>query len=277
MDEQIVAIYVMVSELLQAIRHDDDEQCHMSDAEVMTTAIVAVCFLGGNYEAARRLLAEPRYMPKMLSKSRFNRRLHRVKSLFLRLFALLGEHWKALNADAIYIIDTFPVAACDNYRIDRCRLYQGEAYRGYLASKKRYFYGLKIHLLVTKDGQPVELFLTPGADSDVACLDLFDLDLPDGSEVYADRIYNDYLLEDVINETGTLGFTPLRKKNSKRPLPPWRRSWISSHRKRIETTGSLLEQRLPKHIHAVTALGFELKVVLFILALSLDFVLKVAT
>jgi hypothetical protein len=39
----------------------------------------------------------------------------------------------------------------------------------------------------------------------------------------------------------------------------------------------LFEQRLPKHIHAVTALGFELKVVLFVLALSFDFVFKVAT
>ena len=277
MDEQIVAIYVMVDELLQSIRHYEDEQCRMSDAEVMTTAIVAVFFFGGNYEAARRLLAEPQYIPRMLGKSRFNRRLNRVKSLFLRLFALLGEHWKALNAESIYIIDTFPVAACDNYRIDCCRLYRGEAYRGYIASKKRYFYGLKIHLLITKAGQPVELFLTPGADSDVACLDLFDFDLPDGAEVYADRIYNDYLLEDVINETNSVRFDPLRKKNSKRPHPPWRRAWISYHRKRIETTGSLFEQRLPKHIHAVTPLGFELKVVLFILALSFDFVFKVAT
>ena len=277
MDEQIVAIFVIVSELLQAIDHQEDRQCQMSDAEVMTTALVAALCFGGNYEAARKLLAGPRYIPDMLSKSRFNRRLHRVKPLFLRLFALLGEHWKALNADSIYIIDTFPVVACDNYRIRRCRLYQGEAYRGYVASKKKYFYGLKIHLLVTKGGQPVELFLTSGADSDVACLDLFDFDLPDGSEIFADRIYNDYLLEDVINETGTIRFEPLRKKNSKRPQPPWRRYWISLHRKQIETTGSLLEQRLPKHIHAVTAIGFELKVVLFVLALSLDFVLKVAT
>jgi hypothetical protein len=277
MDQQIVAIFVIVSELLQAIHHQEDKQCRMSNAEVMTTALVATLFFGGNYEAARHLLAERRYMPDMLSKSRFNRRLHRIKPLFLRLFALLGEHWKALNADSIYIIDTFPVAACDNYCIRRARLYQGEGYRGYIASKKKYFYGLKIHLLVTKGGQPVELFLTPGTASDVACLDLFDFDLPDGSEVYADRIYNDYLLEDVINETGAIRFAPLRKKKSKRPHPPWYHYWISLHRKQIETTGSLLERRLPKHIHAVTAVGFELKVVLFILALSLDFAFKVAT
>lgn len=276
MDDKIVAIYTLVSDFLMAIHHDEDPQCRMSDAEVMTTAIVAALFFAGNYESARRLLAEPRYMPTMLSKSRFNRRLHRVKALFLSLFSLLGEHWKGLNTDSLYAIDTFPVAVCDNYRIRRCRLYQGEAYRGFIASKKRYFYGLKIHLVVTQDGQPVEFFLTPGADNDVECLDLFDFDLPPGSEVYADRIYTNYLLEDVLNEAD-IQFKPLRKKNLTRQWEPWERYWIHLHRKMIETAGSLIERLLPKSIHAVTGVGFELKVSLFILAMSFNHVFKVAT
>jgi hypothetical protein len=43
-----------------------------------------------------------------------------------------------------------------------------------------------------------------------------------------------------------------------------------TYRKRIETKGSNLEKRLPSSIHAVTAEGFELKVFLFVLALSFD-------
>lgn len=276
MDDKIVAIYTIVSDLLMAIHHYEDPQRQMSDAEVMTTAIVAALFFAGNYESARSLLAEPRYSPAMLSKSRFNRRLHRVKGQFLSLFSLLGEHWKELNSDSLYAIDTFPVAVCDNYRIKRCHLYQGEAYRGFIASKKRYFYGLKIHLVVTKDDQPVEFFLTPGADSDVECLDLFDFDLPPGSEVYADRIYTNYVLEDVLNEADIL-FKPLRKKNLTRQWEPWEQYWIHLHRKMIETSGSLIERILPKSIHAVTSVGFELKVSLFILAMSFGHVFKVAT
>jgi hypothetical protein len=42
-------------------------------------------------------------------------------------------------------------------------------------------------------------------------------------------------------------------------------------RKIVETTGSMLERLLPKSIHAVTAKGFELKVGLFVLATSLNF------
>jgi len=41
----------------------------------------------------------------------------------------------------------------------------------------------------------------------------------------------------------------------------------------VETAGSLIERRLPKHIHAVTPAGFELKIALFVLALSLSHLL----
>jgi len=39
----------------------------------------------------------------------------------------------------------------------------------------------------------------------------------------------------------------------------------------IIKSGSLIERLLPKSIHAVTAKGFELKVALFVLACSINF------
>ena len=62
----------------------------------------------------------------------------------------------------------------------------------------------------------------------------------------------------------------MRKHNSKRPFPPWMRYLQAHFRKAVETTGSLLERLLPKSIHTVTAEGFELKLVLFVLALSIS-------
>src|SRR5438132_11676409 len=50
--------------------------------------------------------------------------------------------------------DSLPIAVCDNIRIRRSKIYTDEKFRGYTASKKRYLYGLKIHLMVTHDGQP---------------------------------------------------------------------------------------------------------------------------
>ncbi len=158
------------------------------------------------------------------------------------------------------MIDTFPIPVCDNpkgslwdYRIPRAKVYHDEQYRAYHASKKRYFYGLKLHLLVTHGGQPVEFFLTPGSYSDVKGLRDFEFNLPEGSEIYADKAYTDYEVEDVLEDVH-LHFLPMRKSNSKRPAPPWLCYLQARYRKIIETTGSLLERLLPRSIHGVTPL-----------------------
>ena len=273
MDTQIVAIYCLSDDMLKALNHANDRQCQITDAEVMTIAITAALYFGGNLEKARSHLEESGYIPNVLSKSRFNRRWHRIADLFLTLFNLLGETWKQLNTNSIYVIDSFPIAACDNYRIQRCHLYHQEAFRGYQASKQRYFYGLKIHLMITETGQPIEFFLTPGGYSDTSALKLYNFDLPEGSQLTGDKAYNDYDVEDVINQAG-ISFIPLRKKNSTRPIPPWVHYLRFSYRKLIETTGSLIEQLLPKHIHAVTSKGFELKVALFVLACSINYLFR---
>ena len=276
MDTQIVIVYCICEDILKAIHHYEDPQCQMSDAEVLTTAIVAMQWFGGNFERARVLLKQPQYIPKMLSKSRFNRRLHRIQHLIQILFGFLGELWKEHNVEMRYIIDTFPVAVCDNYRIPRAKIYREEAYRGYIASKKRYFYGLKVHLLATQDGHPVEFLLSPGSFFDGVGLYGFDFDLPEGAQVIGDKAYNNYAVEDLMAVAG-IQLRPFRKKNSKRPVPPWVAYLQFHYRKMIETTGSLLTNLLPKKIHATSASGFELKIVLFVLACSLNYLFKVAT
>ena len=275
MDTQIVAIYCICDDILKGMKHYEDKQRQMSDAEVMTTSIVAGLFFSGNMEKSRIFLQEHGYIPKMLEKNRFNRRQHKIAELFLVVFDLLGDFWKQWNEKSVYVIDSFPVSACDNYRIQRCHLYEGEDWRGYQASKRRYFYGLKIHLMVTEQGRPVEFFLTPGSWSDTRALKMYNFDLPEGSLVTGDKAYTDYAFEDLLDEAH-LDLQPLRKKNSKRPVPPWINYLMSCYRKIIETTGSLMEQLLPKHIHAVTPQGFELKVAIFVLATSFNF-MNVAT
>jgi hypothetical protein len=269
MDSQIILVYCLCDDLLKVLNHREDPQCQLGDAEVMTIGLVAALYFGGNFNLARCMLQEQQYIPQMIGKSRLSRRLHRIKPLYLTLFQVLSEHWKARNKAAVYLLDTLPIAACDNIRIRRAKLYQGEVYRGYIASKRRYFYGLKVHLVVTPASEPVEFFLTTGSTSDIEVLDCFDFDLPSGSTIIGDKAYNDYELEDVLKEAD-LHLLPMRKSNSKRPLPPWTCYLQAHYRKAVETAGSLLERLLPKSIHAVTPLGFELKVMLFVLAVSIQ-------
>ena len=83
MDDKIIATFCLCDDLLKAIHHREDAQCQMNDAEIMTTAFVASLFFRGNQESARTMLKQHGSIPQMLSKSRWNRRLHRRKELFI--------------------------------------------------------------------------------------------------------------------------------------------------------------------------------------------------
>ena len=122
--------------------------------------------------------------------------------------------------------------------------------------------------MVTETGEIVEVFFTPGRWNDVQGLRSYRFDLPEGSKVYADKAYCSYGVEDALQEAG-ISLKPARKKNSKRQYPPWEVYLQQLTRKRVEVTISLIEQLFPKSIHAVSAAGFELKVLLFVIATSI--------
>src|SRR5262249_5531477 len=88
--------------------------------------------------------------------------------------------------------------------------------------------------------------------------------------IYADKAYNDYEIEDVLKEVDHITLLPMRKKNSKRALPPEVSFVQHYYRKMVETAGSLIAQLLPKSIHAVTSQGFELNVALFAIDFRLN-------
>jgi hypothetical protein len=198
-DDTIITIYCLCEDFLKAInRFDDDPQVRLTTAEVMTVPLVAATFFGANIDKTCRFLHEYGYMPKMISKGRFNHRLHAIDPvLWQALFSLLAEFFKRGNSDQTYAVDSFPVVVvCDNIRIRRCRLYplekHGGAFRGYISSKRRYFYGLRVHLVVTGEGKPVEFSLVAGSEADVKVFKDLNLDLPEVSIICADKAYTDY-------------------------------------------------------------------------------------
>lgn len=270
MIDHTVALYCIVDDLLKAVSHTDDTRCEMSDAEVITAALVAAFNFGGNVERSRSFLQETGLVPRMLSRSRLNRRLHRVAGLVNSLFHQLGMVLKEASVSTKYLLDSFPVALCDNMRISRCRLVKDKEFRGYIASKRRYFYGVRVQVVTTEEGVPVELAFLPGAASDVRGLGVLPLELPEGSQLFMDSGYTDYAIEDAASEMDGIEFAPSRKSNSKRRDNCWRSYYKQLMRKRIETVFSQVASLLPKQIHAVTLDGFLLKVSMFVIAFALD-------
>lgn len=206
----------------------------------------------------------------MLEKSAFNRRLHRLATTLSVLFYYLADFFKTLNLSSEYLIDSFPVAVCDNIRISRSRLVEGEPYRGVIASKRRFFFGFRVQLVTTHNKQPVQFFILPGSYVDVTALQMMHLALPAGSEVFGDAGYTDYEQEEFYAECEQINLRIQRKSNSKRPDQGWEASYKKSVRQRIEQVFSHITMRFPKTIHAVTEAGFLIKIVLFLLAYALE-------
>ncbi|MDF5726044.1 MAG: IS982 family transposase [Rhizonema sp. PD37] len=169
-----------------------------------------------------------------------------------------------------YLLDSFPVPMCDNIRIFHVKLIHSQEYRGYIASKKRYFYGVRVQLLTTKSGIPVEFVFLPGSANDVRALNALPLNLPPGSEVYTDSAYTDYTVEDDLKDSNQISLKVMRKKNSKRQDPPWEQYIKQSTRHYIETVFSSITYVFPKSIHAVTYEGFLFKLQAFIFSFTLQ-------
>lgn len=269
MVNKTVAIYVFFDDILKSMNYKEPESRKTSDAEIITVVLIAAQYFAGNIEKSLCFVRSTGLMPCMLSKSRFNRRLHKIGELLSELFFYVGQAVKELNISTTYLIDSFPVSVCQNIRIINSRIVQGKEYRGYCASKRSYFYGFKVHVIVTSNGIPVEFTFTTGNKHDLDGLKQLPVNLPDGSELLADCAYTDYSLEDMLNHDG-VRLLAARKNNSKHQHNPCTEYLISIGRKQVETAFSDIAKYMPKKIHAVTNNGFLIKLIMFIWAYTFD-------
>ena len=269
MTDYTIAIYCFMDDYLKISQTNLDTRRKVSDAEVLTVAVLSAQYFYGNQHTAYQYMRQHHGTAK-LDKSNFNRHLHRLSQVLISIFIALGQTLKQLNTESRYLIDSFPVAVCKNIRIKRCKLLKNEAYRGYNASKRQFFYGFKVQVVTTEDGTPVDYYITAGSIHDNTALQAMSIELPQGSELYADSAYLNYEVEDLYEECEQIRLLVERKSNSKRQDSTAMRFLKKYYRKRIETTFSEITAHFPARIHAVTPQGFLLKIILFIFAFTFN-------
>ena len=82
--------------------------------------------------------------------------------------------------------------------------------------------GLRVHLVISEAGEPVECSLAAGSEVDIKVFENLNTDLPEGSTMLADKGYPDYDHENLLGEVG-LHLKAQRKKYLKRPMSAWGR------------------------------------------------------
>ena len=268
--DKIISIFCLIDDILQGINHVEDVRRQVSDSEIILTAIVSSTSFYGNHSSAIKFMKQYGFIPNMLDKSRFNRRLHKIGKLLYELFEIVSSYYKDLCCELHYIIDSFPVAVCNNMRIANCKILKDQKWRGFTASMRNYFYGVKVQLLTTKDGIPIAFHFTPGKTGDAKALGKMIDKLPAEASIYGDSAYTDYGLEDIALERKCILLKIQRKSNAKRIETIEQKYEKLKMRKRVETTISDIKKMFPRTIHAVTLEGFLIKLTLFVFGLQLN-------
>ncbi len=168
--DQSIVTYCICDEIIKIFGFEDDPQCKMSTSEVMTFAIMSALLFGCDYKKTRLISLHHKYFKNILSHSRLVRRIHQIPNqIWVMVFMVLKMFLQQEEAK-YFIVDSFPIKAYENHKSFRAKIFATKKYHGYTASKKQYFFGIKVHMVIDTKGIPIELLFTPGSTSDMKTL-----------------------------------------------------------------------------------------------------------
>ena len=280
-DVKIITAYCIIDDVLKGLGHESHPLAGVTDAEVLTVAVVSAMYFQNHHERTLFVLKGMKYLTKPLSVSRFSRRLHALGQWLEYITELVGTLLAQGCAELAFIEDSIPVPVCKRVRAVRCKklpivaIIDGKrlqplaycGYCGYCAAKKEKFFGWRLHLVCTREGLPVAFQMLPGGWHDLTPVHELTFNLPPGSRVYGDKAFNSKATEQALLEEGSIHLVPVRRADMQ---PNTFEEWcdLRWYRPAIETLNSQLESMGIQRLHARTNQGFSLKVLASILALA---------
>lgn len=212
-----------------------------TDSEVLTIALMQGYFRTDTLKRTFLLVRanDPQAFPKCCTYKQWLQRLNRLSGhLGVMVDELAQDH--ATGAQ-FYLLDAQPVPVC--HPIRHCRvalLREAGAYFG--KTSKGWFFGFKLHLLVTASGLIIDAILTPGNWDDRDAATALVQTVSPGSVCLGDRGYRRPALQDeLVEEDGVLLLTRAEADKAQQAL-------LCSVRERVETTFSQLWSRFATRV-----------------------------
>ncbi len=273
MERDIITVYCLIDEYLKLSGIKDDVRAEISNAEVLLIGFMAVNDFNGNYFKAHQYVKMMHWVKKS-DYTRFLRRLVKINNVLSTLFLFLGSLFQRLNGAKIYSVDSFPVELCQITRQSRVRLWSDPSLKGYNASKGRFFYGFKVHMVVTTDKEPVMVHISQGSIHDVRAGYQFIQYLPANSIAIGDKGYVSSKLEAFLKRFDIV-LAPIGRNNMSKVN---KEDYFIKRRirKGVETAFSMITAKFGKVIKATTIGGFLTKLRLFITAYAINCFLKLS-
>jgi hypothetical protein len=268
----IISLYTIISTICEKILEKPNQKQKLDDAEIITIALCSALFFNNNHDKAISWLYCTKYFPVMLSLSRYNRRIHRLKYVIEfcteRIFELFLK-------EETFIIDSMPLPVCKRTRARRNKKVRGREYCGYCVAKKEKFFGFRLHMITSREGIPVSFQILPGSFHDITPIFEITYSLPKKSTLIGDKAYNYEKAEDILKDYG-INLMPIRKKNYKKQWFMHEERFIKENRHQIETSFSILSDVMGlNRLKARTLDGFIIKTYAAVLALVFHILLIV--
>ena len=239
-------------------------RCKISDSSILALLI---------WQASLGVESQRRFCEKLvnLSHSRFNRRARMLLPLIYLIRHGLNEEVD-LSGD-ILIIDSFPVPVCQPIRNHRAKIFRGYADIGYKATKKIYYYGFKVHAIVSDDGYLLDYIVTKASVHDAKeTVELITNAHPDNRYLLGDEGYLGKNLHQRLEQMGYTLWTPYRKnmKNAQKH----NKHYLMALRRTIESDFSLLSYYNAENNRARSLAGFQERLEVAILAYNMAYCLE---
>ena len=239
-------------------------RCKISDSSILALLI---------WQASLGVESQRRFCEKLvnLSHSRFNRRARMLLPLIYLIRHGLNEEVD-LSGD-ILIIDSFPVPVCQPIRNRRAKIFRGYADIGYKATKKIYYYGFKVHAIVSDDGYLLDYIITKASVHDAKeTVELITNAHPDNRYLLGDEGYLGKNLHQRLEQMGYTLWTPYRKnmKNAQKH----NKHYLMALRRTIESDFSLLSYYNAENNRARSLAGFQERLEVAILAYNMAYCLE---
>jgi transposase len=245
--EHLTILYVTVADFFDhhpdvaLWRGSNNSEPAFTDAEVLTIALMQSYFRTDTLSRTFLLVRanDPQAFPTCCSYKQWLQRLNRLSAQLGGMLSELAQ--RDLEATQFYLLDAEPVPVCQPIRHCRVRsLREDGAYFG--KSSKGWFFGFKLHLLVTATGLIINAILTPGNWDDREAAAALVQRVASGSVCLGDRGYRRPLLQDeLLEEDGVLLLTRAEAGAEQQAL-------LCSVRERVETTFSQLWARFATRV-----------------------------
>lgn len=194
------------------------------------------------------------FFPRLPSYAGFVHRLNAMDALMPPLVRALQEALPLPSPSTTHLLDSMPIFLAQGVRCKRARVAAEVADVGYCASKKTYFYGVKLHALARHLPHTLprleQAWIAPASANDLSVAKEYAAQLPAG-ELYADKVYQDRTWKAELEALRHLVLhTPVRRARNQAPLDATDRLYgaaVSRVRQTIECFFSWLQRQTGLH------------------------------